>query len=239
MKREIRTFNTPLTDVTTVEKEGKRYIVGLIPYDSLSVDLGGYYERIQRGAFNKTLSDGFDVKALLNHDDSKILGRVKNGTLKLEDTADGLRCTLEVGNQSYANDLWESNTRNDVNTMSFGFRVIKDDWKVDGGNKYRSLNEVSLLEVSFGVTFPAYQETVSQTVLRSIFEKRGLNFDEFSKICEKTDTNYSESEKEILQIVRSVIDELLAPKVEPSTENVQEVNLDSFYQELDLLMKTI
>jgi hypothetical protein len=96
------------------------------------------------------------------------LGSTKSGTLSLENSDAGLLCRCELPNTSYANDLYEIISRGDVKTMSFGFSPVK--WEDGNNRKMRTLKEVSLHEVSFGVSFPAYPETNSIAELRSITE---------------------------------------------------------------------
>ena len=147
--------------------DGAKHIVGLLPYNQMSVDLSGgygYFEVITPTAFNKSLADRADVKALVAHDSAKILGRVANGMFILESIPEGLRCDIAIGNQSYALDLYESVKRGDVTTMSFGFYIDQEDVSYDEGQKteVHYLRSVALLEVSFGVVFPAYPQTDSE-----------------------------------------------------------------------------
>ena len=61
-----------------IREEGEsKKIVGIIPYNVRSVDMG-FIEVITPTAFDRTIQDGADVKALVAHDTAKILGRVKN-----------------------------------------------------------------------------------------------------------------------------------------------------------------
>lgn len=127
-------------------------------FDSWSVDLGGFRERITAGAFKKTLQEKPDVRALLNHDATLVLGRTKNGTLKLREDETGLHMELEPVATTYGTDLLELVKRGDVDGMSFGFRVVNDSWEMIDKQLSRSVHEVELIEVS-AVTFPAYPET--------------------------------------------------------------------------------
>ena len=63
-------------------------------YDSLSDDMG-FRERIAPGAFTKSLASDPDVRALVDHDSSKIIGRSKAGTLKLFEDDRGVRVEIE------------------------------------------------------------------------------------------------------------------------------------------------
>lgn len=229
-EREIRNVSIKECRSELKEENGKRYIVGRIPYDSVSGDLGGYREIILRGAFDKTINDGADVKALLNHDDSRILGRIKNGTLKLESRGDGLYCSIELGNQTYANDLWESIRRDDVNTLSFGFQKIKDSWEHEPGKtSTRKLHEVKLLEVSYGVTFPAYSETNSQAVYRSVYESIGVDFDIINQAIMKVNAKSELTDEEEKQIrsLTNYISTVLKPeqREEPQESTQPEVKV--------------
>jgi HK97 family phage prohead protease len=160
----------------------------------------GTVEIIDRAAFNKTLKDKKEVRALWNHNDSYILGNTKSETLELEDSDDGLICRCELPNTSYANDLYEIVSRGDVKTMSFGFLPIK--WEDSNNGKLRTLKEVALEEVSFGVTFPAYPETNSQTYLRG-FMKRKIDIESINEILEK-----EELTEEDLTAIKEVVDTL-------------------------------
>lgn len=140
----------------------RRELVGLIPYNTRSVNLGGYFEIISPGAFKETLKAGIDVKALFAHDIARPLGRVKNGTLFLKDTAEGLSCTVLLPQTTYAEDLYQLVRRGDVTTLSFGFNTAKTREAKEGGDTISYLLQVNLIEVSFGVVFPAYDATTTE-----------------------------------------------------------------------------
>ena len=58
-------------------------------YGPLSEDLGGFRERIAAGAFQRTLDSRSDVRALVNHDSTLVLGRVTSRSTSCH----GFRCT--------------------------------------------------------------------------------------------------------------------------------------------------
>jgi HK97 family phage prohead protease len=66
------------------------------PYHSLSRDLGGFVERIIPGAFKNSLSSPNHIRALLEHDPLRLLGRVGSHTLALQDDSKGLRFELSL-----------------------------------------------------------------------------------------------------------------------------------------------
>jgi HK97 family phage prohead protease len=200
MKRERRNIAFKNLEIRSTEKEGKKYIEGIIPYDSKSVPIWGVTEIIDRTAFNKTLKDKSEVRALWNHNDNYVLGNTKSETLELEDSDDGLLCRCELPNTSYANDLYEIVARGDVRTMSFGFRPVK--WSDSENGKLRTLKEVHLDEVSYGVIYAAYPETNSQTYLRG-FMKRKIDIESINEILEK-----EELTEDDLTVLQGAIDSL-------------------------------
>jgi len=154
--------------ISELRTSGDEYaLVGMAArYNSLSHDLGGFKERIAPGTFKRSLEAGDEVKALFNHDPSQILGRRANGSLKLEDTPEGLRfrCQLNPNSQTHR-DLWQNVLTGLVDQCSFAFTVPQggDLWETgrdDDGKEcqIRTLKNVDLLDVSI-VTSPAYEAT--------------------------------------------------------------------------------
>jgi hypothetical protein len=145
--------------VETDNDTGMKRIVGYAAvFDKLSEDLGGFRERVSKSAFDRTLKEGADVRALIDHDPSKILGRNKAGTLKLNVESKGLKTTIDMPGNTYAEDLVRSIDRGDVDGMSFGFITQTDAWELQDGETVRTLKDVDLFDVSV-VTYPAYPDT--------------------------------------------------------------------------------
>jgi HK97 family phage prohead protease len=187
-------------------KENSRWIEGIIPYNSKSVPMWGITELIDKTAFRKTLADRTNVKALFNHDDSKVLGTTDNGTLELENSDEGLICRCKLPDTSYANDLYAIVERGDVKTMSFGFIPMK--WQDSETGKLRTLKEVKLDEVSYCVSYPAYPETNSQTYLRG-FKRMKIDIENINEIFEKeelTDEDLT-ALQEVINSLNKIINE--------------------------------
>ncbi|MGE3487920.1 MAG: HK97 family phage prohead protease [Nitrospira sp.] len=126
-------------------------------FDTLSVELWGFRERIAKGAFGNSLGD--DVRALWNHDTNHVLGRTTNATLRLAEDEIGLHVEIDPPSSPMADSFVASVERGDVNQMSFAFRTLEDTWDEDEeGQLIRTLTKVKLYEVS-PVTFPAYPAT--------------------------------------------------------------------------------
>lgn len=124
-------------------------------FNTLSVELWGFREKIAPGAFAGSLGD--DVRALWNHETGIVLGRTKSGTLRLAEDDVGL--AIEIDPPSSAGNYIETIERGDVDQMSFAFRTLEQTWdEDDDGVLIRTLLKLKLYEVS-PVTFPAYPAT--------------------------------------------------------------------------------
>lgn len=134
-------------------------------FDSLSEDLGGFREIVKPGAFTRTLRDNADVRALVDHDPSRILGRAKAGTLRMQVNAKGLRVEIDPPDTTAGRDIMASMKRGDVDGMSFAFRTVLDEWRMEGPVVIRELLDVELFDVSV-VAYPAYPAT--EVGLRSL-----------------------------------------------------------------------
>ena len=118
----------------------------------------GLSESIAPGAFDKTISG--DIRALVNHDTTLVLGRTKVKTLDLRVDAHGLWGKIIINpNDVDAMNLYERVKRGDVDQCSFGFDIVSEDTDVrDDGSIHWTIREVVLYEVSC-CTFPAYEQT--------------------------------------------------------------------------------
>lgn len=115
-------------------------------------------ESIDRHAFDGALDD--DIRALVNHDTTLVLGRTKAGTLALTVDDHGLFGRVQVNpKDTDAMNCYERVKRGDVSQCSFGFDITKEDTEVrDDGSVHWTILGVKLYEVSV-CTFPAYTET--------------------------------------------------------------------------------
>lgn len=137
-----------------------------IKFNQRSKKLGNYYESIDRHALDGV--DLTDVKCLVDHNYSKILGRTKAGTLTLSVDEVGLRFEVELANVTYANDLYQSIERQDVNECSFGFTVDELDRtaqvvsRLADGSYLRTVKKIKELREISIVTLPAYGNTSAE-----------------------------------------------------------------------------
>lgn len=150
-----------------IESQGDEMAIGgyAALFNTVSHNLGGFKEKIAPGAFARSLGEGADVKALFNHDPSRILGRIKNGSLSVQEDERGLkwRAVLNPVNPDHKA-LYENVKSNLISDCSFAFTVASggDDWQEESGNEdwfaMRTLKDVNLMDVS-AVTWPAYPGT--------------------------------------------------------------------------------
>ena len=159
MERDIRQVRSTQTEFKTREDGEDLVIEGYFAvFNSIYQIAPGMSESIAPGAFDETISG--DIRALINHDTTLVLGRTKAGTLSLEQDSHGLRGRIKVNpNDQDAMNLYERVKRGDVDQCSFGFNIREEDTEIrDDGSVHWTIKDVELFEVSC-CTFPAYEET--------------------------------------------------------------------------------
>jgi len=119
-------------------------------------------ERVMSGAFDAVLEEKSDVKALWNHKEDLILGRVKSGTLRLASDKRGLKYTIKTANTTLAADVREHIRRGDAGGSSFAFTPVEERWTREGSMNVRELREVDVYDVSV-VVDPAYKAATVAT----------------------------------------------------------------------------
>lgn len=166
---ERRTFHLADIEIREANNDTGRLLFSGRPvvYDQLSEDLGGWQEVIKAGAATRTLAGNPDVRFLINHDPNFLLARTTSGTLTLSEDSDGVKVEADMANVSYARDLAVLLERGDLNQMSFGFWIVRDEWS---GN----LHIVHEFDFDGGdvsaVTFPAFAQTSAE--LRSLAQRQ-------------------------------------------------------------------
>ena len=110
----------------------------------------GWIERIDEGAFTKTLREKPDLHLLVNHAGMP-LARTKSGTLTLLADSHGLKCEARLDKRDpEVQSLAVKMARGDMDEMSFAFRVKAQEWRAAPGfedideQSYRTITEVSL-----------------------------------------------------------------------------------------------
>lgn len=151
-------------------------------FNRLSRNLGGFVEQLDAKAFDRSLGDNPDVRALINHDSSALLGRTRSGTLRLSKDSLGLAYEIDMPDRQDARDLLVSMERGDITHSSFAFFVMRngDEWsETEEGTLLRTLTAVSIHNGDVSpVTYPAYEDTdsgVSDRAYKSLVEARSLD----------------------------------------------------------------
>lgn len=134
----------------------------------MSVDFGGFFEKIDKRAFDGVI-DKSDVFALLDHDWMRgILARSRYGEGSLELKIDdiGLRYAFDAPHTALGDELLEMLSRGDVKESSFAFVVDDDKVEQIDGKTVRTIVKISELFDVSPVYQPAYPDT--SVALRSI-----------------------------------------------------------------------
>lgn len=155
-ERQVRSAPTQFT---TRDDGGNLYIEGYFAvFDSNYEIAPGMSESIAPGAFSSSLAG--DIRALINHESTLVLGRTKANTLELKEDSHGLwgRITINPKDGDAMN-LYERVKRGDVDQCSFGFELRSQDTDIrDDGSVHWTITDLELFEVSC-CTFPAYEAT--------------------------------------------------------------------------------
>ena len=187
-----------------------------------------FIERIAPGAFKRSLQSRNEVKLLWNHDSGEPLASVRGGTLKLYEDSNGLKVQATLANTTRGRDVAELIRSKVIDSMSFGFSVIKDAWSNDGNT--RTLEAVQLWEVSI-VSSPAYQATAGTVSVRSV--DTGIDADQLADALMRLESG-EELDPTHASLITDVVSRLT------KTEEVQRVDGDILAlkkKKLDLLLK--
>jgi HK97 family phage prohead protease len=150
------------------------------PFNSKSVDLGGFREVFAPGAFDGVVGrhrndprGGLDVVALFNHDANLVLGRTTSGTLDLATSERGLSYAITPPDTTLGRDLLTLIRRGDIYGASFAFSIAQggESWTHEAdGTSLRTITSVGELYDVSVVTRPAYPN--SSAALRSLEQWR-------------------------------------------------------------------
>lgn len=147
-------------DQSITSKNGGKTVGGYAAVFNSRTEIGDggwkFIEVISPGAFSESV--GGDVFALYSHEWERVIGRTKNGTLRLKEDDKGLAVEIDLPDTNDGRDLATLVERGDITGMSFGFTVTKQEWDETGPVPVRTILAVDLYEVS-AVALPAYEDT--------------------------------------------------------------------------------
>lgn len=192
-QQEFRT-----ADINAVDDEEMKIQGYALRFGEESNLLGEFYEVISPEALED--ADMSDVRMLIDHNSSYVIGRTTAGTLDLEVTEEGLyfRCTLP--NTSYARDVYENIKLGNIRECSFGMVVGSDGdsfERRDDGIFKRTINKIQTIFDCSVVSFPAYSSSSVEPALRSI---EHIKQEESNKIEEQRSLELAKVQLELLKL---------------------------------------
>ncbi len=227
---EVRTNSVDFE--VRAEGDGMSFTGYASVFNSPSEDLGGFIEYVAPGAFRRSLQSRNEVKLLWNHDAGEPLASLRGGTMQLVEDERGLKVTAQLPNTTRGRDVAELLRTKVIDSMSFGFNVIKDSWSADG--KTRTLESVRLFEASI-VSFAAYPATTA--TVRSTDQP--IDPDRLADALLRLESGDDLDEAQAT-LITDVVGKL---KAQPDTEEVVTDNgldlLDLKKKQFDLLLKGI
>ena len=226
---EVRTNSVDFE--VRAEGDGMSFTGYASVFNSPSEDLGGFIEYVAPGAFRRSLQSRNEVKLLWNHDAGEPLASLRGGTMQLVEDERGLKVTAQLPNTTRGRDVAELLRTKVIDSMSFGFNVIKDSWSADG--KTRTLESVRLFEASI-VSFAAYPATTA--TVRST--DQAIDPDKLADALLRLESGDDLDEAQAT-LITDVVGKL---KAQPEAEDVADNGLDLLdlkKKQFDLLLKRI
>lgn len=154
--RQVRAIGTKFE---TREENDEKRIEGYFVVFNSNYDIApGMSESVDPHALDNAISG--DIRALINHDTTLVIGRTTARTLELRIDAHGVWGSVLINpNDQDALNIYARVQRGDVSNCSFGFDILDEEYTIsENGNVHWTIKDVYLYEVSV-CTFPAYKET--------------------------------------------------------------------------------
>jgi uncharacterized protein len=226
---EVR-VNTTEIELRDDTADGMTFTGYASVFNSPSEDLGGFIEYVAPGAFKRSLQSRNEIKLLWNHDTGEPLASLRGGTMSLVEDSRGLKVTATLPQTTRGKDIAVLLRTKVIDSMSFGFNVIRDSWSGDG--KTRTLESVRLSEVSI-VSFPAYTSTTA-----TVRSAPTINPDELADALLRLESGEDLDDAQAT-LITDVVSKLKAqPEVEEVIDNGLDL-LDLKKKQFDLLLKRI
>lgn len=190
--------------VIETRASGREAIRGLaIPYNRLSLDLGGFRERILPGAFDKLLTrqrGRSEILSYYNHNSDLLLGRESAGTLTVTSDAKGISYTVEPPDTSAGRDVLALVRSRNLTGSSFAFTVGSKGERFttdESGKAIREIVDASGLYELGPVNVPAYGSATSAVVAQRSYAEW------MAARCEQAEAD-PEVEPEVKRALRSL-----------------------------------
>ncbi|KEZ47175.1 phage major capsid protein [Metabacillus indicus] len=162
-----------------------------------------FKERIQPGAFQSAIeSRSRPIDFLAEHKPEAVLASTRNESLVLREDSDGLYMEARISPTTYGKDYYTLISDGLIQSMSFGFRALKESWQHVNGLAIRTIEQLELFEVS-AVKEPAYlQSTISARNI-NLIEKIEVPTEDLHK--EERGTNMQKIEKRTTNGLAAII----------------------------------
>lgn len=176
----------------------------------------GWIERIDPGAFDKTLREKPDLHLLINHAGTP-LARTKSGTCRLEADEHGLKVVSTLDKRDpEAMGIFVKMERGDMDEMSFAFRVKAQEWRAadgfeDDNQSYRTITEVSLHKGDVSIVNWGANDTTSVGIRSAADALR------YIAECDESELVEARSDEDL---VRKAADKLTVRGIEGATGTV-------------------
>jgi HK97 family phage prohead protease len=170
---EIRAINIDEVKIGKVDEFPVVEGYGIV-YDQEVELLPGFFEKVSRKAFTKSLAKRDVIKSYFNHDSEKVLSTTNsNPPLTFRDDEKGLYYISPIPPTTYGEDLKINLQRKNVSGSSFAFIVSDEDWEErKDGTIHRNIREGEIFEIG-PVTDPAYVQTgAALRTTKELYESR-------------------------------------------------------------------
>ena len=207
MKLEIRADKVVIEGYVNAVERNSRPLMSRV---------GQFLERICKGAFTKALQRAENVEILLNHDNNRHLGSIKQGNLELYEDTIGLHARAEITDA----DVIQKARQGDLVGWSFGFTDRDVEETIENGNRIRAVKDLNLYEVSIidRSKLPCYEGTLVEVRAEGEMIFRG----------EERQAEITVVDNTVEDVVNNVVEEM---KEEPKQQEVVENNTPLEVQE--------
>lgn len=218
---ELRTYDVSLSEVNETS-EGLFRVRGIVNRPGeWSQPLPGkngtpFIERIMPNVFSEAIRKNPNIKFLAEHDKERLLASTKAGSLKLEETPEGLVMEARIAPTKYGEDVHTLIKTGEMSEMSLGMYVLKDQWEKVGNVAQRTITDLFLTEVSV-VADGAYSQSAIEARSIELVEVEVPNIEErnFENMNEK---QLREKQQDLLAEVETIDNSIKLEKRSANTD---------------------
>jgi len=171
---ETRSIAEPVSVVPPQDGKAGKLSGRPIVFESRSIPLrhprlGAFRETVQRAAIEKAIQENPDLLYMYNHDDSSLIARSANGSLRLTVDDRGLLAEADLPDTQLGRDLAVMVQTGLITGQSFRMIVTEDNWQQQDGELHREVRSCKLIEMGPCI-MPAYPDTNVSAEARSAID---------------------------------------------------------------------